>query len=217
MTELSLERGLEALAHRTRIVNALLLASIVTSIATLPASAAESYGAVDVEGSGPDALVLLVALSYLAYVVILIASIVFVALWIYRAHANLRAAGEDGLQFTPGWAVGWYFIPIANLFKPFQAMRELWLASHRQAGGYTTEANPKLTIWWGCWVAGNIATNMGLRFSASDAGEAAATTGLLLDAVGTGLLAVAAWFLLQIVTAVTSAQREMVGPAATFA
>ena len=49
--------------------------------------------------------------------------------WQHRAHANLWAFARSGLRFTPGWAVGWWFVPIASLWKPFEAVRELWKAS----------------------------------------------------------------------------------------
>src|SRR5690242_4585459 len=34
--------------------------------------------------------------------------------FIYAANANARRLGADGLNYTPGWAVGWYFVPIMN-------------------------------------------------------------------------------------------------------
>lgn len=46
-------------------------------------------------------------------------------IWQHRAHANLVARGVPGLRFTPGWSVAWWFIPIASLFQPFRAVREL--------------------------------------------------------------------------------------------
>ena len=48
--------------------------------------------------------------------------------WQHRSQSNLRRQG-CGLAFTPGWAVGWWLIPMANLWKPFQATRELHKAS----------------------------------------------------------------------------------------
>ena len=49
--------------------------------------------------------------------------------WIYRTNFNLRALSQERMSFTPGWSVGWYFVPIANLFKPYQAMKEIWANS----------------------------------------------------------------------------------------
>lgn len=55
-------------------------------------------------------------------------AIVF-GMWVYRAHANLRARGATNLRVTPGWAVGFFFIPILSLWKPYEAMKDLWKAS----------------------------------------------------------------------------------------
>jgi hypothetical protein len=64
-----------------------------------------------------------------AYIVLLLATSVVVLVWIYGANRNAHAIGATGMRFTPGWAVGWYFIPIFNLWKPYQAMKEIWKAS----------------------------------------------------------------------------------------
>ena len=81
-------------------------------------------------------------------------------IWQHRAHSNLRAFGRNGLRYTPGWAVGWWFIPIANLWKPFQTVRELWKASH--GGGWRTIATWSLLgWWWGTWLAGSLNVQFG--------------------------------------------------------
>ena len=54
---------------------------------------------------------------------------ILVLTWIHRANHNARQLGADDMRFTPGWAVGWYFVPIAWFWKPYQAMKEIWLAS----------------------------------------------------------------------------------------
>ena len=58
-----------------------------------------------------------------------LSTIVAFLMWVHRAHRNLPALGATGLEFTPRGAVGWYFAPIANLFKPYQCMREIYNAS----------------------------------------------------------------------------------------
>lgn len=35
---------------------------------------------------------------------------------------------------TPGWAVGFYFIPIALIWKPFQGMSQIWSATFEGQG-----------------------------------------------------------------------------------
>ncbi len=39
-------------------------------------------------------------------------------IWTYRLTANLRSFGVPGLKHTPGWAVGYFFVPIMSLFHP---------------------------------------------------------------------------------------------------
>ena len=64
-----------------------------------------------------------------------------------RVAKNVRALGATGLEFTPGWAVGWFFVPIAGFFKPFQAMREIWKASKNPLR-WQEEATGSVVGWW---------------------------------------------------------------------
>jgi hypothetical protein len=84
--------------------------------------------------------------------------IVFLA-WVFRAHKNLYALKVRGLEFTPGWAVGLWFIPFVNFVKPFQVMREIWHGSdpenednnkHTRSLKETPEI---LGFWWGVLLA----------------------------------------------------------------
>jgi uncharacterized BrkB/YihY/UPF0761 family membrane protein len=62
-------------------------------------------------------------------IVLVIAYVIVFFMWIYQANKNLRSLRAAGLRFTPGWAVGWFFIPIMNLFRPYQVVSEIWKAS----------------------------------------------------------------------------------------
>lgn len=73
---------------------------------------------------------------------------VVVSRWIYRANSNARALGAREMAFTPGGAVGWYFVPIANLWKPYQAMREIWKASAGPLGWQRRPVSALLPCWW---------------------------------------------------------------------
>ncbi|QYO65100.1 DUF4328 domain-containing protein [Leptolyngbya sp. 7M] len=48
-----------------------------------------------------------------------IATIVLFLVWLYRAHKNLFSLKPTHLDFSPGWAVGWWFIPFLNLVRPY--------------------------------------------------------------------------------------------------
>jgi hypothetical protein len=70
-----------------------------------------------------------VGLTSLVLQLATLAACIFFLLWVHQAATNARGYGHAGLEFTPGWCVGWWFIPIASLWKPYQALKEVWLAS----------------------------------------------------------------------------------------
>jgi hypothetical protein len=100
-----------------------------------------------------------------------IVGIVLYCVWAYRANKNARALGAQGMQFTPGWMVGWYFIPFMNLFKPYQAIKETYQASDPDADAHSwpQPATPALLgVWWAMWLASNVLGQAEFRMSLSD-------------------------------------------------
>jgi len=79
-------------------------------------------------------------------------------LWIYRASTNLKALGAAELKYSPGWAIGGFFVPFLNLVRPYQVVTEIWRASAAGAsrsGGvnWTYEQTPAfISVWWGSWL-----------------------------------------------------------------
>jgi len=72
--------------------------------------------------------------------------------WQHRAQTNARALTAGGTRFTPGWAVGWWFIPLANLVMPSLAMRELWRASIGGPDWRDQRVPVRAGVWWACWL-----------------------------------------------------------------
>lgn len=121
-----------------------------------------SQDAADAAAQANDERQGLVALVQLAVLVI---SGVLILRWIHRANWNARALGAQGMTFTPGWSVGWYFVPIANLWKPYQAMQEIWKAS-KNPSAWSAETVPQLVgLWWGLWILYSLAGNTAFRIS----------------------------------------------------
>ena len=94
----------------------------------------------------------LLVLFAIPLVVVTLGTAILVLQWIYRANYNARALGATRMRFTPGWAVGWHFIPIANLWKPYQAMKEICRASLRPSRWWEEKAPSLLPLWWGLWL-----------------------------------------------------------------
>ncbi len=110
------------------------------------------------ELNGPD---LAVGAASVALIVIYIVNIVLFARLVYRANRNVRALGVREPRYKPAAMVWWFFIPIANLFKPFDAFKDVYLCSfpaHEKA-----ELHPILGTWWAFWIAALIADNVSGR------------------------------------------------------
>lgn len=73
--------------------------------------------------------------------------------WLYRTNYNARKLGATNMKFMPDWAFGWYFIPIANLWKPYQAVKEIWKASINPKDWEKQQVPDLLGLWWFCWIA----------------------------------------------------------------
>ena len=110
---------------------------------------------------------------------VLVSCYVVVGRWIYRASVNAHALGSE-MTISPGWAVGWYCIPLANLVKPFEAMRETWLASHESSGAYE-ERVPILRLWWGLWIATNMLSWVAFRMGEVGYGSAVSLVAAVLN------------------------------------
>ncbi|WP_431688811.1 DUF4328 domain-containing protein [Hahella sp. NBU794] len=105
------------------------------------------------DGEANDQRQNIISLIYLA---VFIASSVLILRWIHRANYNARQLGADGMVFTPGWSIGYYFIPILTLWKPYQAMKEIWKASKNPLDFTNQSVSGILPLWWTLWVTTNI-------------------------------------------------------------
>jgi len=97
--------------------------------------------------------------------IIFIISGILILKWIHRANYNARQLGAEDMQFTPGWSVGWYFVPIAMLWKPYQAMKEIWKASHAPDNWKESNVPALLPWWWFFWIISSLLGNASFRIT----------------------------------------------------
>jgi hypothetical protein len=154
------------------------------------------------------------AVATLTSLVTLGAAIAFL-MWRHRIQRNLRGAlGVAGLEYTPGWTVGWWFVPIANLWKPKQVMDEAWRASDPSSaagsrGWAGRSTNPTIGWWWAMWIVSFLVT---INVQVGGSGQSI-TTGawrfrLGQEMVGLGLSAFAAYLGIQMVGQITARHRQ---------
>lgn len=103
-----------------------------------------------------------IAFSYLG---VFIVSGILILKWIYQANQNARQLGAKDMAFSPGWSIGFYFIPIVSLWKPYQAMKEIWQASQNPSNWSEEKVSSILGIWWFFWIANSIAGQAAFRLS----------------------------------------------------
>ncbi|PTE09573.1 DUF4328 domain-containing protein [Mesorhizobium helmanticense] len=97
--------------------------------------------------------------------VLYVAQAVTILAWIRLANKNIRLLGAKDMEFTPGWAIGWYFIPIANLWKPYQAMSEIWRASSGSPDWKSDETSGSLPGWWFAWLVANVLGRLSFKLT----------------------------------------------------
>jgi hypothetical protein len=108
-----------------------------------------------------------VGLLSIGYVLAFIGAAIAIPILCFRIHANLHGPLQArGLEYRPGWAAGWWFVPLANLVMPYRVVKEAWRASDPSIPAGTTTWRstdpPKLLSWW--W-AGFVISGLIGRFS----------------------------------------------------
>jgi Domain of unknown function (DUF4328) len=129
--------------------------------------------------------------------------------WIYRSNKNLQALSGVSMSFTPGWSVGWYFVPFSNFYKPYQVMKEIWQVSHKSED----TDHSIIGRWWALWLISNFLGRIAFKLvmRADDASSYA--TSAMMYIISDGLDVVSNIVTLTMVTRIGAAySRNIVEP-----
>lgn len=127
---------------------------------------ASTVGVMEAELGRSDARLAVVAVAQ--FVLFLVASAFFIR-WFHRAYGNLEALGVQSLRYGKGWAIGAWFIPILNLFRPKRIADDIWRASDPRrdpadgAGWRDTKVPALFAWWWGIFILTGILENAAYR------------------------------------------------------
>jgi hypothetical protein len=122
------------------------------------------------ESLGEGLLLLAVVGHGLLYIAAYLTTVVLFCVFFYRSNHNARALGAEGMEFTPGWAVGWFFVPLMSIYQPLKVAREIYRASDPEAGAQDWQARPVtrvVELWWGAWILTNVVGVVAARLSLS--------------------------------------------------
>ncbi|MFH8254443.1 DUF4328 domain-containing protein [Streptomyces roseolus] len=107
-----------------------------------------AYEATTIAGLDPAPAAFASSAAYLA------TAVVFV-IWFHRVRKNTDVWALDVHSRAPGWAIGAWFIPVANLWIPRQIAVDVWRASRPDP--YAADGARELTLlnsWWTCFAGG---------------------------------------------------------------
>jgi Domain of unknown function (DUF4328) len=86
----------------------------------------------------------------------------FFIVWFHRAYENVIGLGAKDVRYGAGWAIGAWFVPVLNLFRPKQIANDIWRASDPDApadlgldwkGGRVPAF---LTGWWAAFLLSEV-------------------------------------------------------------
>ncbi len=131
------------------------------------------------------------------YILLLVASYVYLIMWLRRAYYNLHQVPGINPEYSDGWAAGAWFVPFLNFVRPYTIMREVWHDTQRAAWGRIVQPANVLGWWWAAFVIklilGRITAKMG---SHSDDITQEDLLPMLLDTATQLLFAALTWYVI---------------------
>lgn len=139
---------------------------------------------------------------YFVYLAAFITSAVTFIRWFRRSYYNLRLFTPT--QHPDNQALFAWFIPILNLFRPYQIMKELYTETWDLVKGKLRFEGTKLPlsylyIWWALWIISNIAGQISWRMG-KEAGTVEGLINLTYVSLADNLLSIPlAWVTVKVI------------------
>lgn len=138
-------------------------------------------------------------------IVVMALCVIAYSVFIFGAARNIERSNAKGLDVSAGMAVGWAFIPIANLFKPYGIMRQIWRASFDPVRN-RVEPPVYMALWWLAYIVGNVVSNVIERLLVGQEDPTVIVAMSWVDAGASCLSVLAGILLILIVRQITAAQ-----------
>jgi hypothetical protein len=165
--------------------------------------------------SASTVLILMVAgLIGLGLVVAFTVTIIMFLMWLHRAYKNLQAFGIQ-TDFTPGWAVGWWFVPFMNLARPHAVMKELWEKSETRATQQASDSS-RIGLWWACYLGSGIIAWAANIMSFGSTKTETIVVASAVDIVSRILLIAAAVMIIKIIKTINEWHEGCAAPSANY-
>lgn len=126
-------------------------------------------------------------------------AIVFIR-WLHGAYRNVDVVARPERRYGHGWAIGAWFVPILNFWRPKQIVNDVWRAGGRSAED--TEPGWLPLLWWTAFIVAGVADRAAGRLWDDEALDAL-RDGTIAIMVSDGLDIVAAILAILVVRAAT--------------
>jgi hypothetical protein len=187
----------DAVAALLMLVARLNRVSVIDDFRSLSATAQDGRDA-DQFVSTAGSLLLLLGIATAAVVIV----------WQWRSAKNNEMLRKIRPRFTPGWSIGGWFIPFANLGIPLRIFHDLWQGSDPDTNGYRDwrglRRSGLVNLWWTAYLVGNAAS---FTATSSRTLEAVRSTDQRV-AIGSAITAVAAVLAIFVIRSITDRQEQ---------
>ena len=96
-----------------------------------------------------------------AFLATMLATVVVFLCWLHRAHRNASQLGSDELRCSSRMAIGIWFVPILNLWRPKHVLDDVWRGSDPDG----SQSSDLILLWWGLFLVSGIIANIASRMS----------------------------------------------------
>lgn len=94
----------------------------------------------------------------LIYLIVFIISAIFFIRWFRNSYRNLYARGVN-LKHNESWTIWSWFVPILNIFRPYQMMKDMFEKSDQliklKNPDYVLNKKSIVGVWWTIWLINN--------------------------------------------------------------
>ena len=146
-----------------------------------------------------SSLVTMAYSDYAQVAVFILIALLFLRM-LYKATQQAKGFAVPFTYVSPGWAVGYWFVPLFNLYRPFEVVKALFKACAQEAGPAVKPAAGEqlLSAWWAMFLIGNIAT-YALSHSDTDFNSRGGLSSYSEYSIGCNLLVIAGTVLFMLV------------------
>lgn len=147
----------EPIAGRARWARVAISAQLVATVVSLGAVWTDRSALIDLRDGFTlsqdriDSIDRLAVVSWIASLLTLIVAAVFFLRWFSRAYRNV--AQWTGTRHGVGWAVGSWFVPFLNLWRPFKIAEEIADGSSHRDDARTRRM---VRVWWALLISSSL-------------------------------------------------------------